>query len=83
MLNTTQKNLWMMVLNNKGTDCSFKLRDSLKKDAAPKMVIFNAHKLILSATTPVFERMLADDWKQSEPIEIEGIEANTFRKFLK
>lgn len=65
-----------MLDNEDQTDVTFKLGDEL--------LILHAHKLILSAASPVFKVMLSKKWCSDEkPIEIKNVDTKLFKMFIR
>ena len=69
-----------MLEKQEQTDVVFNLVDPISNDSE----VFHAHKFILTAASPVFKASFTENWSaKGEPIEINDVDANLFKMFIK
>ena len=76
--------------NQDQTDCVFQLKKSSSTSKSDESneepVLIRAHKLILSAASPVFKKMISERWSSDEkkPIEIKDVkDTELFKEFIR
>lgn len=78
-----------MLETGEQTDCVFQLKNvspSSKEinESQQEYCLVRAHKLILSAASPVLKAMLSKEWNcEKKPIEIKDDDAEMFKIYIK
>uniref|UniRef100_A0A336K4X3 CSON001230 protein n=1 Tax=Culicoides sonorensis TaxID=179676 RepID=A0A336K4X3_CULSO len=81
MSSNLMKTLFKMQQNRDETDCTFSFKDISSEKSEIKLIY--THRLILSATSPVFKTMLSEKWSKDESIEMSDVTFEVFEKLIK